>query len=293
MGGLLSSGAETPYTEKICTYAEVDGQQLQIKVYRPETAVEAPPCIIFFAGSAFAGTGFKIDSKWLSFFLDRGFAMVVCPYRGHRGKNSGQVHFPTPLFEAVAALRYLRKNAESIGIDAKRIVSMGASSGGWYSVMMAVSGSDKFKEAGLLGSVGDGLEAIQAGVCCAVDFYGPMDFELFEAEFDAFRGKDGDGSKGYWKFLGVSSWPDDLSEVQRASPLSYLGQDTPPIFVAHGVKDVQVSVTQSEALVERLKEQNVRHELHLLPDGCHASNHFKEPDFLQKVHDFITTHLPH
>lgn len=114
-----ASGPTVPYKEHVYTYAEVDGEPLQLKVHRPQASGSAPPCIINFAGSGFSGTGMRLNHKKLAFFVDGEFAMVACPYRGHRGQN---------------------------------------------------------------GSVGDGLDSVPAGVCCAIDFFGPMDFELFEAE---------------------------------------------------------------------------------------------------------------
>jgi len=285
---LVKAAPTVPYTEHTYTYGEVNGEPLQMKVHRPENSGSAPPCIIYFAGSGFSGTGMRLNGKKMAFFVDRGYAMVACPYRGHRGENSGQTHFPTPLFEALAALRYLRTNAETIGIDPKRIISMGGSSGGWYAVMLALCGTKKFRDAGLLG--GDGLDTDP--VCCAVDYFGPQDFELFEAEWEKHRGTGPTTDKGYFKFLGISAWPDDLTQVKRASTLSYIGPDTPPIFVTHGAKDAGVPISQSEALVGKLKEQSVQHEYHPHPEAEHGGYQFTEPDWLEKVAQFLKKHVP-
>merc|ERR1711879_1056587 len=136
--------------------------------------------------------------------------------------------------EIVAAIRYLKQNADDIGIDPDRIISFGGSSGGWNSLMLAVSGSEAFREAELLGSVGPAsMQSFSTEVCCAIDQFGPTDFATMDEQQTLDGAQLHNENSPETRFMGFSPLQSNLAEVNRASPLSYLSKkDTAPLFVA-------------------------------------------------------------
>ena len=96
--------------------------------------------------------------------------------------------FPRNLHDCKTAVRWLRKNAERLQIDADHIGVIGGSAGGHLAAMVALTGP------------ADGLdppgpdEAISCRVQCSVDFYGPSDLQK-AAELSKTLGKSRDAAQ--------------------------------------------------------------------------------------------------
>lgn len=289
-GRLTTPGVtpDSPYSTADYTYAEVDGNSLKIRVYRPDAMkdVKKTPCVISLQGSGFAGTDLSRGAGSAMWFIDHNYTVVAVPYRGY----SEDIKFPAPLHEVVAAVRYLKKNADVIGIDPDRIASYGASSGGWYSLMLAVSGAESFSEAGLLGSVGDpSLQSFSSTLCCAYDEYGPTDFAKMDEQLLLPGAHTHNEDSPEARYMGFSPLQNNLTAVKRASPLSYLSKaDTVPIFAAHGDADLNVPVGQSQALVEQLEALNITHEYHEIKGAPHAGDEFAQESHLQLALAFLS-----
>merc|ERR1712190_247325 len=127
--------------------------------------------------------------------------------------------------------------------------------------MLAVSTSDKFKEAGLLGSVGpEELHSVSTSVCCAVSIFCPWNFatmqEQLPAEINGLATEAKNEPDSVESIFMGFPLQTNLPELARASPLTYLGAKTPPIFLTHGDADPLVPVGQSREAVDKLKSLN-------------------------------------
>ena len=102
------------------------------------------PVIVWVHGSAFFGgphllgtpPGFTCPS-----FIQAGYAILQVEHRSSRERGG---LFPAGLHDVKAAVRWLRHKAttdSTANLDPDRIGIWGASSGGWYSAMMAVLSS--------------------------------------------------------------------------------------------------------------------------------------------------------
>lgn len=54
------------------------------------------------------------------------------------------------------------------------------------------------------------------------------------------------------------------------SPINLVSKDDPPVMIAHGDMDFVVPLQQSEALIRKLNEAGVPHELIIHPKGGHG-----------------------
>src|SRR4030095_9891570 len=78
--------------------------------------------------------------------------------------------FPAAVHDVKAAVRWLRANAERLGIDPARIGATGDSAGAHLALMLGVTAGVKELE-------GDGGNADRSSeVACVVSVYGPIDF---------------------------------------------------------------------------------------------------------------------
>jgi acetyl esterase/lipase len=164
-------------------------------------------------------------------------------------KEKGQVTWPQNLYDCKTAVRWLRKNAERLQIDPDRIGVIGGSAGGNLATMLALTRAE------------DGLdpkepyEEFSCRVNCAVDFYGPVDLLNYRdvKMFDKTRAE-----------------APDL--YRRASPITYIHKDEPPVLIVHGTADKTVDISQSESFAEAIKKAGAGHQFVIIPDAEHSFN---------------------
>jgi acetyl esterase/lipase len=99
-----------------------------VRVYAPEQAPAGAPCLVWVHGGAFlAGDIDMPESDWVARELVSRAGMVVVSVR-YRLCLDG-VTYPVPHDDVVAATRWVRQNAASLGVDADRISVGGGSAG--------------------------------------------------------------------------------------------------------------------------------------------------------------------
>jgi acetyl esterase len=117
-------------------YAQPGGIQLKVYVFSPDnTGRKRRPAIVLFHGGGWA-TG---EPAWAfaraRHFAERGMVAVAAQYRLSDQKET------TPheaMADARAAIRWVRAQADSLGIDAKRVAAFGWSAGGHLAASAAI-----------------------------------------------------------------------------------------------------------------------------------------------------------
>jgi acetyl esterase len=125
----LNSFAQSESLPCVITYKQIDTVRLHLFVYKPDCFKESEkyPAIVFFFGGGWnngSTTQFEVMAKHCA---SKGMFSVLVDYRVKT------THGTTPfeaLKDAKTAIRYLRKNAEGLGIDPQKIVASGGSAGG-------------------------------------------------------------------------------------------------------------------------------------------------------------------
>lgn len=176
--------------------------------------------------------------------------------------------WPRNLQDAKTAVRWLRQNADRLGIDPNRIGVIGGSAGGNLAAMLAVTGPK------------DGLEPpdgddTSSSVQCAVDLYGVADLMNYH-DMKMF----------------LKTRKEDPESYRRASPISYCNSGDAPVLMIHGTGDDVVDVSQSKTLAAALAVGGVEHELIVIPDAPHTFDLDYEPfDVKAAVFRFLDDHL--
>ena len=219
-------------------YGTGDGTPLYLDVYLPEKPQSGPvPGVLLFYGGSWKG-GSKDQLRIYAQELARHGYVAVTPQ--YRLKEAGR--WPKSVQDAKCAVRWLRAHAAEYGVDPARIGVSGNSAGGYLALMVGyTSGVPEFEGDG-------GWQDQSSAVQAVVDFYGPTDFT------EPVR-RDHDAIVSYMN----GKYDQDPARFEKASPLRYVTEKTPPTCVIHGTVDMLVPVQQSDRLVEKLKEKGVPH----------------------------------
>lgn len=185
-------------------------------------------------------------------------------------RPSGVAKFPAAFDDCRLALRWLRANAASCGVDPARIGVTGWSSGAHLAMLLALAD-------------GEPAERVQA----AVGFAGVYDF-LMERQ-GAFPNRDDDAA--VVQFLG--STPRRNPELaRRASPLTHLSLDDPPLLIFHGERDSRIDAEQARHFATTSTSLGRRDDVVLLPDVDHGRDVLPgDPESRRRVREFFARHL--
>ncbi|WNG30885.1 alpha/beta hydrolase [Cystobacter fuscus] len=229
------------------TYREVEGQALQLDLYRgPGMPQPRPLVVVVHGGSWNSGDSTQLD--WLNSYLAaRGIAVAAINYR-----LAPRHTFPTQREDVLAALAWLRENAARLGLDASRIALLGRSAGGQLALLAAYTAQEP---------------AIRA----VVALYAPSDLNWGWAHPTNPRVMD--SPRTLSDYLGGT--PAQVQErFDAASPIGFVLPDSPPTLLVHGTRDELVFAEQSRRLARRLTEAQVPHlelELPWATHGCDAN----------------------
>ena len=84
---------------------------------------------------------------------------------------------------------------------------------------------------------------VSSRVKAVVSYYGPADFRTMSADFGSRA------QAAIAKLLGVA-FRDNPTAYARASPITYISADDPPLLMIHGDGDTLVPFAQSERMLE-------------------------------------------
>jgi acetyl esterase/lipase len=264
------------------TYAEVDGQPLLADLYRPKTE-QAPPLVIYAHGGGFVrGSRSDNGDNRLAALAAHGVAVLSVDYR-----LAPSVHFPAPLHDLKAAVRWIRACGPGLDVSAERVGLWGASAGSLLATLVGLTHG----QAALEGDVGTHLDQSSA-VQAVVAWFGSSDLlaaasrswleaKLLPFDFEA-------------ALLGLESNADvgrDADRARQASPLTWVTADAPPFLIAHGDRDKMVLAAQSQALHDALVRVGAQSSLLLVGGAGHEDPAFESPSNLALTAGFLSAAL--
>lgn len=205
----------------------------------PEGAGPHPAAIIIHGGGWQDSTDLSYMRPIAADLTRRGFATWLVEYRRMGNPGGG---YPATLEDLRQAADFLMKRAEGWGIDRRRVVALGHSSGGQMALWLAIQRQREL-----------------AGV---VSLAGVLDMA---AQWH-LRNRI-EGSNYVDRFLGGS--PSAVPErYAAASPIELPAPQLPAILV-HGEADWRVLPEQSQSYLHHMRAQGREAELILLPDVDH------------------------
>lgn len=222
------------------------GRDLKADVFTPPPGMSNGAGVLLIHGGAWT-TGDRAQLRGYGILLGRiGYTCVTCEYR-----LSGEAKWPAQIHDAKAALRWMRANAERLGIDPGKIAVSGNSAGGHLSLMLA--GTPNMGE-----FEGDGGNpGVSTEVAASIAFYAPA---LLYTPRRALPEQ-----------LNFLFGPGFSEETARAaSPLTYASASFPPTMLITGNKDQTVPDESSFVMYRALNDAGAKAELHVYEGMPHA-----------------------
>lgn len=194
-------------------------------------------------------------------------------------RPSGAAKFPAALQDCKRAVRWLRVHAADYGVDPARIGVTGYSSGAHLALLLALS-DDAFERE-------EAHPGVSSRIQAAVGVSGVYDL-LMESR-GAFPNDGNDAA--LLCFLGESPVQNpDLA--RRASPLTHLTPDDPPLLLFHGEQDRRIDAEQARHFARASRALGRRDDVVLLPEAGHGRDVLPEdPRSRQLIRGFFARHL--
>jgi|GEM_PF-966030 len=225
-------------------FARIPGSSLQetelyLDLMKPES--ENPvPVVVFVLGSGWRPTARERLLPQLIEFAKAGYAVASIDYRG-----SAEAAFPEPQKDVLAAIRYLRSNAASLGLDPDRMALMGNSAGGHLALSAALGADSAIF-----------VDERWAGVSASVDaVIGIYPAAYFQPGVDYFS-----------QHLGVDFSRPDAVAPEGSEPIDLLSAGDPPVMIVQGTADPVVPLSSSERFYEEASAKGHEPEL-VIVDG--------------------------
>ncbi len=168
--GLARAFPDAPTIDlKTVTYSSPGGKDLAMDLYLPQRGGKKLPVIVFLHGGGWFGGTRKTGPDFKRFFAQDGFAMAAIDYR-----LTPSITFPSDAEDVKTAIRWLKANADTYGLDPNRIGLWGTSAGAHLAAIAALTPKGTFE--------GEGNLDQSSSVRCVLDAYGPTMFTLMDQE---------------------------------------------------------------------------------------------------------------
>ncbi len=223
-------------------YARAGGEPLRLDACVPPGRGPFAATILVHGGGWSGGDRTKAAGPLLDRLTRAGVAWLSIDYR-----LAPKHHYPAPVEDVEAALRWVRAHARRFRVDPQRVALVGESAGGQLVAAVAVRQTE------------------DARLAAVVPFFAPVDLE-----------SDTERRGGLSASLQGLFGRVDLDEATRAllreaSPIRHVRAGLPPFLLVHGSADMSVPYEQSPRFQKALREAGVPCDLVTIPDGTHGT----------------------
>ncbi len=247
-------------------YKSIGGRDLHLDAFfKPQK--ELRPAIILVHGGGWKSGNKTMQQPLAQQLAERGWVCFTVEYR-----LSLEAQFPEGIKDVKSAVKYVRFNAESFGVDASKIAVLGCSSGAQMASLIATTnGNSVFEDVKFLETVSSNVQAL-------VNIDGILAFHHPKSE------------EGTLALEWLGGTYKELPEIwNQASALSHVNGKTPPsLFIKSDFERFQAG---RDEFVKILEQNNIYYEIKPMHNAPHTFWLFKPwfDEVLLSVDQFLKT----
>jgi len=264
------------------------GRCLHIDIHAPQSP-DRKPLVVFLAGGGFVTADNKSALNLRTYVAEAGFVVASIEYR----TVSDGATYREGLADLKSAIRFLRKHAETYGIDPEKIAVWGESAGGYLASLAAVTNDDGSFD------IGDNLDQ-SSRVIAVVDKFGPSDVSKADADFNPEKRLRVPERRV--RYVNGFS-PDGGLQDPASNPITHVKESDVKYLLLHGSKDGLISPSQTLLLHNALLAAGVNSKRYLLEGANHGDLSFlgekdsglpwSSADTMDIIVDFLRETLSH
>jgi acetyl esterase/lipase len=229
-----------------------------LDIYIPHRAKLPLPLVIWIHGGGWRGGDKAKPEPPVQELAQAGYAIAAINYR-----LSQQAKFPAAIYDAKAAVRWLRTHSRDFGLDATRFGAFGYSAGGHLAALLGTTTASSALEGDL------GNPRASSSVQAVCDWAGVSDFNTItnqagENNLLELRSETGPVAQFLGALPSVSP-----AAANAASPVTYTTPSAPPFLIMHGDRDNIVPKEQAAELYEALKQSGASAQLETVAGADH------------------------
>lgn len=229
-------------------YQKIDDVELKMFIFTPKdhVATDRRAAAVFFFGGGWRSGSPSQFAEHCRYLASRGMVAMTADYRVSSRHGTKAIDC---VEDGKSAVRWVRANADRLGIDPQRIAAGGGSAGGHVAACTGVvPGLESAEGDSTISSVPNALILFNPALVLAeVDGKDPFDNERMAS----LRGRVGDDPK-------------------KISPLHHVSAGDPPTIIFHGTGDTTVAYWTAERFAEAMRDAENRCELVGLDGAGHG-----------------------
>ncbi|HEY3392637.1 MAG TPA: alpha/beta hydrolase [Lacipirellulaceae bacterium] len=231
-------------------YGHKAGLAMTFDVIRPKEQNEAAVLFMMSSGwfsvwvppEGFMSPETPFGFKHFRELVEEGYTLFII-----RHGSAPQFKVPEAVADVRRAVRFVRLNADTFGIDPDRIGVCGGSAGGHLSLMLGTASDEGAKNAK------DPVEQTSNRIAAVVAYFPPVDLREWVGPNDSFPALEFDPKL-----------------AESVSPLLHVSSDDPPTLLVHGDKDDLVKFDNSERILAAFQKAGVTCELIVIQGAGHG-----------------------
>jgi acetyl esterase len=241
---------------RVETYKAVGDTKLNLYIFAPAAASNAPAIVFFFGGGWSSGSPQQFEEQ-CRYLAGRGMIAITADYRVKTRQNAKPFQC---VADARSAIRWVRANATKLGVDPNRIAAGGGSAGGHLAGATAfITEFDEPTEDKTISATPNALVLFNPALVLA-----PLNGYTFA----------GGGSRTTEERFGT--------KPEKISPAHHVKKDAPPTIIFHGKADTTVPYVTAEAFTAEMKKAGNRCELVGFDNQSHGFFN-RDPFFAQTL----------
>ena len=198
--------------------------------------------------------------------LDRGFTVFSI-----RHGSSPRFNVPEAYADVNRAVRFVRLNASTYGVDPARLGVYGGSAGGHLSLMLGLASDEGDPDAT------DEVLRMSSRVAAVVAYYPPVDLRKRPSPSEDFPATLPESGLFFARGVVAPGAADRFAALQfedelgaSVSPILYVSSDDPPTLLVHGDADALVDFNNSELIHSAFVRHGVETDLVVIEGADHG-----------------------